>query len=195
MHSLDEEYCNILEEYYRVKGRRKKSPHMSWSIIPFARLKKIWQDYALNGIVRDESGIAEIKSEMLRILVRLTAANDLAGHGRYIDQEDLNCNYKIPKGDNSDFYFNFLETDYGEPVSDYGLPKLWAIAQVLMRENNAERQLLLCDQILNIIHQRGDLAALFVEGGTSSLAFLHEGHLENNPADPEAVEIWEKSNR
>ena len=98
---------------------------------------------------------------------------------------------KKPKGDNSDFYFNFLETDYGSPVSDYGLDKLWAIAELLMRESSSERQLLLCDQMLNVVHQRNDLAALFVEGGSSALSQLAQGHLENNPADPEAVKIWE----
>ena len=49
--------------------------------------------------------------------------------------------------------------------------------------------------MLDIVHQRGDLAALFVEGGSSSLNELAYGHLENNPPDPEAVKEWEESRR
>jgi len=196
--SVIAEYSNILSEYYRVKGKRGKStPHMSWSVIPFARLNKIWQDYAKTGIVRDTSGMESIKHKMLEILARLHASNDLAGHGSGVSDEDISeyTGMKMPKGDNTDFYFNFLETDYGSPISDYGLDKLWAIAQLLMRESSPERQLLLCDQMLNVVHQRGDLAALFVEGGSSSLDQLAQGHLENNPVDPEAVKIWEDGRR
>ena len=69
--SIISEYSNILSEYYRVKGKRgKRTPHMSWSVIPFARLKKIWQDYAQKGIVRDTSGMEGIKQQMIEILAR-----------------------------------------------------------------------------------------------------------------------------
>ena len=198
--SVHDAYCSILKEYWDLrKGKRKNasSRHMSWSVIPIARVKKIWQDYAKNGVVRDTGGMQQIKDKMLEILARLQASNDLSGHGINITDEYISdiCGLKIPEGDNIDFYFNFLETDYGTPVSDYGLDKLWAIAKVLMKEGSAEKQLLLCDQMLNIIHQRGDLSALFIEGGSSSLNDLKYGHLKENPPDPEAVKDWENRRR
>jgi hypothetical protein len=190
--SLNEQYYSILSEYHKVKDKKKKNtPHMSWKVIPFARLKKIWEDYAKTGVVRDVNGMEEIKQNMLSILTRLQAATDLSGHGT-LSAEDIedSTGLKMPNGKDTDFYFNFLETDYGTPISDYGLDKLWALAKILLNSTSPEKQLLICDQMLNIVHQRGDLAALFVEGGSSSLSQLAEGHLQNNPPDPEAVKNW-----
>lgn len=191
--SVNEQYYTIMSEYHKVKGKRgKSSPHMSWSVISFSRLKKIWEDYARTGVVRDVNGMEKIKQEILGILARLQAANDISGHGGMSNEdiEDI-TGLKMPDGKNTDFYFNFLETDYGTPVSDYGLDKLWALAKVLMNTSVAEKQLLICDQMLNVIHMRGDLAALFIEGGSSSLSSLAEGYLKDNPPDPEAVKKWE----
>ena len=86
--AISDEYSNILSEYYRVKGKRgKPSPHMSWKVIPFSRLKKIWVDYAKTGVVRDISGMDGIKSQLLGILAKLQAANDLSWHGSTSDEE------------------------------------------------------------------------------------------------------------
>jgi len=158
----DEQIRNILEDYYDKK--RKKGSMMSWDVIPFARLKKIWNDYTKTGVIRDEKGMQSIADQMIRILVRLNASNDLAGHGPGIDDE-----YDRPSGDNAEFYFDYLETKHGTPISDYGLPKLNEIGNKLMFANDPVEQLLLVDQMLNIVHQRGDLSALFVEGGRASL--------------------------
>ena len=39
-------------------------------------------------------------------------------------------------------------------------------------ENDYEKKLLLIDSILNIVHQRSDLATWFVQGGRESLTQL-----------------------
>ena len=169
--SLNEQYSSILREYY--DKNRQPGSMMSWDVIPISRLKKIWLDYAKIGVVRDVNGMQNITDKMLLNLARLNAANDLGGHGT-ISSEDLEdfSGYEIPDGGNVDFYFDFLNTQYGEPISDYGLPKLNDLGYKLSFAKTAEEQLLLVDRMLNVIHQRGDLAALFVEGGTSSLDFL-----------------------
>lgn len=177
---IREEQYNIMQEYYsdsRVKGQK-----MSWSVIPFARLKKIWEDYARDGIVKDESGMNEIVEKMIKILVRLHASNDLSGHGNGVDYED-ELGVEDPGSRNADFYFDFLNTEYGEPCSDYGLDKLWKIAFNLIKTTNAEQQLLLVDQMLNVVHQRGDLSALFVEGGISSLNTLSSNQEKEKDVD------------
>jgi len=168
---LNDEYLGILEEYYNKK--RKKGQMMSWDVVPFARLKKIWEDFARTGIVRDTNGLDEIIQKMIKTLSKIQAATDLAGHSQFDTREmarEMGVRHPVPK--NIDFYFNFLETQYGTPISDYGLKKLWAIAEKLMREKSYEKKLLLVDQMLNVVHQRGDLAALFIEGGSSSLSQL-----------------------
>jgi len=164
----NEQMTNMLHNYYDKK--RKKGSMMSWDVIPFARLKKIWTDYAKMGVIRDEKGMQSIVDQMIRILARLNASNDLAGHGN-IDDETIKdmTGYDMPDGDNAEFYFDYLETKHGTPISDYGLPKLYEIGRKLMFTNDPVEQLLLVDQMLNIVHPRGDLSALFVEGGRASL--------------------------
>lgn len=176
IYTVDDERESILREYYR-KGRKKGSM-MSWSVIPFAHLKKIWEDYSKMGIVRDEAGVNEIANQMLRILARLQAATDLSGHsehgmgGKGIAEE---IGLKpISEKNSQDFYWNFLETPYGAPVSDYGLEPLWKLANELMSTSSAEQKLLIIDQMLNVVHARGDLAALFIEGGSGALGQLSQ---------------------
>jgi hypothetical protein len=44
-----------------------------------------------------------------------------------------------------------------------------------MATGSAEEQLRLMDRIFNVVHQRSDLTALFLEGGTRAFMKLHEG--------------------
>jgi hypothetical protein len=171
VNSVHEQYVDILGNYYDEK--RQVGSKMSWTVIPFARLKKIWTDYATMGFVRDERGMQSIVDKMIEILARLNASNDLAGHGRMSDEDIMDLTgYEIPDGNNYDFYFDFINTDYGVPVSDYGLPKLNDLAAKLMMARTSEQQLFYVDQMLSVVHQRGDLAALFIEGGWDSLQEL-----------------------
>lgn len=165
---------SILSEFFSKK--RKKGSKMSWTVVPFARLKKIWEDYSIYSVVRDEKGIEEIVDIMLNNLARLQASTELSGHTQQ-DPNDIMEEEGFPRlKDGSkqadDFYWNFLETDYGTPISDYGLNPLWKLAEQLTSAQNAEQKLVIIDQMLNICHQRGDLAALFIEGGTKSLSQL-----------------------
>jgi len=174
LYSVDDAHEDILREYYS-KGRKKGSM-MSWSVIPFAPIKKLWNDYAKYGVVRDERGINSIVEQMLKILARLQAATDLSGHSQFkTDELAKELGYKAIGGNNTDFYFDFLETPYGTPISDYGLPKLWKLAEELTTATSSEQKLLILDQMLNVIHPRGDLAALFVEGGSWALSGLSLG--------------------
>jgi len=181
MYLVQDERDNILREYF--DRRRKKGSMMSWSVIPFAPLKKIWEDYSRHGVVHNEQGVNAIADQMLKILARLQASTDLSGHSSpEVDATHLSeeLGYKSIDGKNTDFYFDFLETPYGTPISDYGLPQLWKIAENLPNSKSAEDKLLLIDQMLNVVHQRGDLASLFIEGGSSSLSQLSK--------EPEQVE-------
>jgi len=166
----DEQKRDILGDFYDKK--RKKNTMMKWTVIPKARLIKIWNDYSRNGVVHDYKGMQEIADKMIELLARLRASNDLSGHsqGGWSDIEDI-TGYKIPtsKDRSNDFNWSYLETPYGTPISDYGLPKLEEFASNLMRSQTPEQQLFWVDAMLNVVHQRGDLAALFIEGGKETL--------------------------
>ena len=48
------------------------------------------------------------------------------------------------------------------------MDKLFALASKLLRQNEYDQKLYIIDRILNIVHQRSDLASWFVEGGLLS---------------------------
>lgn len=165
MEKVDEHAYNMLEEYHNKK--RKKGTNMSWTVIPFARVKKIWIDYAKTGFVRDIKGMDKIADMAINIVARIHACNVLSGHSQEGSEMYME-NYPEIK-DEFDFYWQFINTKYGEPVSDFGLPKLEAIAAKLYMAETPEQKLILVDRMFNIVHQRGDLSMLFVEGGRESL--------------------------
>ena len=160
---------------------------MDWRVIPFARLKKIWQDYARMGIVRDEKGLDMIVDMMLNNIARLQATTELAlhtergmkdileEHGLDDEVEDKDTIKQIDKvldGTNYEFYEDYLNTQYTTPISDYGLKPLMDLANRLVSATTDGEKIMIIDQMLQITHQRGDLAALFVEGGAKSLTDL-----------------------
>jgi len=54
-------------------------------------------------------------------------------------------------------------------VSDYGLQPLKKLLIELMNEQNPSRKIPILDKILNVAHQRSDLAGWLVQGGSNSL--------------------------
>jgi len=175
LYQIDSERINLLQEYYKKKKQKMENLMMNWQVIPFDRLKKIWQDYVKYGVVRDKQGLDNIIEQILKNLIRLQAATDLAGHSQFDTKTwAKEIGLRHPHNKNINFYYKFLETPYGTPISDFGLSKLWKIAEQFFNPNSYEQKLLLVDQFLNIIHPRGDLAALFIEGGSESLSELSE---------------------
>jgi hypothetical protein len=58
-------------------------------------------------------------------------------------------------------------------ISDYGLDKIGRYVVALLEEENYNKKLAWIDCILNVAHQRSDLASWFVEGGRKTLSFLN----------------------
>lgn len=130
-----------------------------------------------------------IKEICLNNITRLRATNNIQGHLDGGDRpEEILHRYgyedKIELIDDSG-YMEFPESfmwDYMEPqnseeqsgyISDYGYPQLEKLYPELY---NAEGDdiLFVVDKVLNVVHQRSDLATLFVQGGTSTLNQISE---------------------
>lgn len=164
-----EERNNILREFNEARKRRKAKPNTQpWPLIPAARLTKIWNDYSRDGIVRDEGGMDEIADRVVKNTARLAVNTELVGHTQVSP-------YKAYPEDFE--YHNIKEKDMGrlqefiqeDKYSDFALAPLQKIVFDLLKARTAEEKLLLVDQALNVIHQRGDVAAIFVEGGRKTL--------------------------
>jgi hypothetical protein len=169
---VSEQEVEILREYYRKGGGKQ----MSWQVVPFPRLRKIWNDYIKYGVVHDTAGLDMIIDIFLTNIVKISAVNVLSGHANTMGRgaSEIAEENDLPPIDerNYDFYFTFLNTKYGVPISDYGIDSLFALAEEILNTERYEDKLIIVDQMLNVVHQRGDLASLFVEGGTEKLEEL-----------------------
>jgi hypothetical protein len=221
--------------------------HVPWSVIPFARLKKIWEDYMTYGSVRDTRGFEMIEDLMIDNTSKVSIFTNLAGHTQWGDEEafdenigfwvneQLNCLFTPQKTDTSqleipfknpkqgyvqkepapesepcnttvhpyvqqfyddnyeeditrekfyellynnmkekffDYYQDDPEGELGGFISDYGLQPLEELLVELLRAGTPEEKLLIIDRMLNVVHQRSDIADWFVEGGSSALSQL-----------------------
>ena len=69
-------------------------------------------------------------------------------------------------------------------LSDYASRKLNPLVEQLVSATTATQKIMLIDLILNVTHQRSDLASWFVEGGTRTLNVLFEESEGEAPSIP-----------
>ena len=255
----DEIKQNLFDDFL-YQNNPTFTKHVPWEVIPFPRLKKIWEDYMTYGSVRDTRGLEMIEKIMIDNTSKVSIFTNLAGHTQWGDQEaiddnigywveeQLNCvlpeekqrkadtsqleipyenpksgykekepapeppepkpcntqihpfvkeyveeNYNSESMDREDLrgmlmyemtdrffdhYMNDPKGDMGGFISDYGLKPLEELLAELLRASSPEEKLLLIDRMLNVVHQRSDIAEWFVEGGSHALA-----QLSSSPAE------------
>jgi len=247
-----DEIKTILFSDFLYRNNPTFTKHVPWKVVPFPRLKKIWEDYMTKGIVRDERGIEIIENIMINNTMKIIIFTNLAGHTEWGDQEaiddnigywvdeQLNCALAPKKEDRSqleipfenpekgfiqktpikepepcdgtvhpfvaqyieekydpesmnrtkikkmlyeemtdkffDYYVNDPEGKMGGFISDYGLKPLETLLGQLYNAKDAEQKLVIIDKMLNVVHQRSDIASWFVEGGSRALAQLSGGY-------------------
>lgn len=148
-----------------LKDKKRGIKEQPWRVVPFPRLRKIWEDFMRTGIVRDTAGLEMIEDIITENILKLYVNTELLGHTSYDPEEDFR-EYGYTEQDVEDFY------DYVKEISDYGFPRLMTLLIRVRKARTPEEKLPILDQILNVVHQRSDLAALFVEGGSRALSQL-----------------------
>lgn len=173
---MDEVARSIITEFEQhIKDPKYRQ---KWEVVPAARLRKIWNDYAKTGMVRDEKGMGEIAWTVQYNIWKIHANTILCGHSEQspiqfaenVMGENLEEKYgrDVFQDDNS-----FFDDDKGAwRLSDYALDPLVNAWAKLENAKTAEQQLQAVDFILNIVHARSDLASWFVQGGTRTLNSL-----------------------
>ena len=151
-----------------------------WRVIPFNRLKKIWEDAARYGVVHDTKGLQEIQDRMIRNLLKLEVNTEIMGHSTHYPEDEIQdegytmeeFHEKLENPHN--VYFEDPKTGQWR-LSDYGLKPLWKYAEQLIRTQDPIKKIQYIDQMLNVVHMRGDIASYFVEGGSNALSQLSSG--------------------
>jgi hypothetical protein len=180
IYDLYEERDQILRDTIEDFMEKPFGSRQPWKLVPFQKLKKIWEDWVVAGYVRDTKGLEEIKDRLIRNLLKLDVNTELMGHMDHdpdeTEFEDAGRGYTKEEfqekmDDNRDIYFEDPVSGHWR-ISDYGLKPLWKQAERMMNEKNPDKLLPIIDEFLQVIHMRGDLASWFVEGGSSALSDL-----------------------
>jgi hypothetical protein len=177
----DEEY-DIMEQYdelindvkselfYQFKNRKKlKLPKQPEDVIPFYKLKAVWDGYVKYGEVKNIKWLEDIVGMMKRNTAKLRVNTELCGHTTINPKYDFE-EYGIKTQKQIDAVCDWIGT-----ISDYGLDPLEKLVYRLYKAQKPEDKLLIVDMMLNVVHQTSDLAKIFVEGGSRSLSQLAEG--------------------
>ena len=161
------------KELYDLATLLKKSKgkgRVPWKTISATLLKKTWLLFGKYNKV-NENDIDKIADQILTNIARLRASTEMMGHSQ-IGKDDIEGELGIEFTDKewNEWMSNYFTNNEGSwMLSDYGLPQLEKIYGQIFNADTPEEKLYACDKALNVVHQRSDLAAMFVEGGTSTL--------------------------
>lgn len=152
--------------------REKGITEQPWQLVPFARLKKIWEDFMTYGVVRDTRGLDMIQDIIQTNILKLYANTELVGHTEHNPDYDFE-EYDYTEED-KDQFFDYIDKFSDYAFNDFGGRRLGLLTLLsqLRKASRPEEKVSIIDQILNVVHQRSDLASWFVEGGSRALSQL-----------------------
>lgn len=138
--------------------------------------------------------VLEWKDLMLNNVAKLSALTAIQGHANSFPWDEFYDTFgnefskwikkkKLESKDYRDFgtAYTFLDEVYNidniipkfasghHIMSDYGLKPLVSLGRELARQNDPNEAIITINRMLEVVHPRGDLAELFIEGGSESL--------------------------
>ena len=153
-------------------GLKQSGGHgrVRWRTIPARLLAKVWLQFGKYNKI-DANDLDKIADQMLTNIARLRASTEMMGHTQYSCREELvDLGYEFTDEEWKEWMPEYLTgMDNSWLISDYGLPKLEKLYDKIFKSDTPEERLYAIDKALNIIHQRSDLSAMFIEGGKSTL--------------------------
>lgn len=171
----DDTLCSIIREWETYKGN--PMARQAWEVIPASLLVGEWLYNQKYGNTHEEI-IHKIQSIVIKNYIKLEINTVLFGH---TSSRPYSFAERAISEDMSEEKFDeFLEEfenfacDENETwrISDYGLDKIGSYVLQLLETDDSNKKLYLIDAVLNVAHQRSDLASWFVEGGSTTLGVL-----------------------
>lgn len=102
--------------------------NVPWKVIPYPRLKKIWEDFMFQGVVRDTRGLEMIEDIMTDNVTKISIFTELTGHSPVNPEDDFedNIGYHVDEflqdrtcNNNLCLYLNkFVDYHYDELPDD-----------------------------------------------------------------------------
>jgi hypothetical protein len=165
----------------------KEGEIQPWQPIPLAHIKPLWEDFMKYGFVRNGKAVERLADNIIKKITIIHANTYLAGHTSQDPRGDIEELEEMDEKTYDNFQdklANYIYDGHGQyRISDYAMDDLETLA-TQMTDATGEELILLIDRVLNITHQRSDLAAMFVEGGRNALDEL----AGNNKAVTESIQ-------
>ena len=159
-HRLDDMVCRLASDF-------KAGKPLVWPVASKARVHRVWEGFVKDGYVRDEEALDKIFMTMRDSVVRLEIATVVAEHSGV--SPDTILSEHLGEEQYEAFAEWLVDFNGACRLSDYGLAPLQdAMALAFEAKTPAER-LKYLDRALNVVHARGDLALLFIEGGRQTV--------------------------
>lgn len=139
---------------------------------PYTQFKVTLMD--LDGDAKDVK-TAKDKESLKNILMSYSKKyriKDVVSDNGFFDKYKADYISPEPNGYVEDFYDWTVDKNGIDIMSDYGLEPLINLLYKLKTSKTPEEKLLTIDRMLNVVHQRSDLASWFVEGGSKALSQL-----------------------
>ncbi len=166
-----ENYRDLISDQVRDFNKSEIGDRQPWRLIPAERLSKIWKDSAKMGFVRDIKGLQMIEDIIIENIKKIEVNTMLMEHSEIKPDSYLEEIGAEPINETKErFYGDWAVDNKGAfRISDYALDALTNGALLLMQANSPEEKLVIIDRILNVVHQRSNLAEWFIEGGNRAL--------------------------
>jgi len=170
----DQHADELISDFLRDPDKPQK-----WDVFPAAKLKRLWQDHAKYGFVRDEKGLNDLADHLVRNTSRLQVNGELGGHEQgsprdFLEHYGYDGNRWTDEHDEK-FGDHITDPETGAwRLSDHAMKGLYGDAMELHHEKDPNKRILIADRLLNRVHPRSDIAGLYVEGGSRTLNELRD---------------------
>jgi len=172
-------------EEYRILGKEKEKDEYTIQIsivsdpnqlklfkVPYTQFKVTLMDLDENAKDVKSAKSKESLKDILMSYSKKYRIKDVVSDNGFFDKYKADYISPEPNGYIEDFYDWTVDKDGIDIMSDYGLKPLMDLLYNLKTNKTPEEKLLTIDRMLNVVHQRSDLASWFVEGGSRALSQL-----------------------
>ncbi len=189
----DEQVGSVGKTIQEFLGDKKNGvTKKRWRVIPVTQYKRALTEFVRYGkFMRfPTKNIEKWEWIIIENVLSIYAITELAGHSPSfpIDEfcDAFGYDYKEYVGDGDTggfekasneleelgFYDWAILPDGSSAWSDYGLEPLMELLKELEDVETPEEKIVVINKIMNVVHQRGDLASAFIQGGYNSLTSI-----------------------
>lgn len=170
---VQREMLNSFNKAMSIPGRKPKGGRMyTLHVISKQEIKNFYVSWLKYGFVRNEKQAEKLKSRILYNTMVILNTTYLYGHTSLSPKEDLEdagVNFSRWESFEGSFFFSHENSWL---ISDYAQKTLEKFGFELFLEKNPDRYIFIITKIFDIVHMRSDLAAVFIEGGSSTFVEL-----------------------